>query len=210
MIKRTTKLILILFLVGSVRTRAAENPNGRWEGNIQIPGEELTVVVDLLQDDSGKWSGSITIPSLNVKGAPLADIAVKESDLNLTIKSALASQDTGPAKLTAHLAGDALTGNLLQGGNSAPFTLAQNWSAADRRGGAEHAGRVRVRGRMERRIRTVWLQAPCFIETFQSPGRRRDCGLCGCRKTRQQPAGRSRDAGKRFPHGRFARNRIEL
>ena len=30
---------------------------------------------------------------------------------------------TGPAKLTAHLAGDALTGNLLQGGNSAPFTL---------------------------------------------------------------------------------------
>ena len=123
MITRTTKLILILFLAGSVRTRAAENPDGRWEGNIQIPGEELTVVVDLLQDDSGKWSGSITIPSLNVKGAPLAEIAVKEGDLNLTIKSALASQDTGPAKLTAHLAGEALTGNLLQGGNSAPFTL---------------------------------------------------------------------------------------
>ncbi len=123
MIKRTTKLILIFFLAGSVRTRAAENPNGRWEGNIQIPGEDLAVVVDLLKGDSGAWSGSITIPSLNVKGASLTDIAVKEGDVNLTIKSALASQDTGPAKLSGHLAGDAMTGNFLQGGNSALFTL---------------------------------------------------------------------------------------
>lgn len=121
--KRTIKLILTLLLAGSVRSGAAESPAGRWEGSIQIPGEELTVAVDLLQDDSGKWNGSITIPSLNVKGALLADIAIKESDLSLTIKSALSSQDTGPAKLSAHLAGDAMTGNLLQGGNSAPFTL---------------------------------------------------------------------------------------
>lgn len=121
--KQTIKLILVLFLAGSVRSAAAQNPSGRWEGDIQIPGDELSVVVDLLQDDAGKWSGSITIPSLNVKGAPLTDVAVKEGDLNLTIKSALASPEAGPAKLTAHLAGDALTGDLLQGGNSAPFTL---------------------------------------------------------------------------------------
>ena len=111
----------MILLGWTALVRAAENPAGRWEGKIQVPEEELVVVLDLAQDNAGSWSGSIIIPGLNVKGVTLTDIAFKGSDLSLTIKSVLASQDTGPAKLTGRVAGDTLTGNFLQGGNSAPF-----------------------------------------------------------------------------------------
>jgi hypothetical protein len=109
--------------------RAAENPAGRWEGKIQVPEEELILIVDLAQDNTGGWTGSITLPGLNIKGATLTEIAVAGSDLTLTIKSALSSQTSGPAKLTGHLAGDTWTGNFLQGGNSAPFNLHKTGTA---------------------------------------------------------------------------------
>jgi len=129
MIKRSIKVVfMILFACASV-ARAAENPAGRWEGKIQVPEEELILVVDLAQDSAGGWTGSITLPGLNIKGAPLTDITVTGSDLNLTIKSALSSQTAGPAKLTGHLAGDTWTGNFLQGGNSAPFSLHKTGTA---------------------------------------------------------------------------------
>jgi hypothetical protein len=118
------KLALTLLLTGALLCRAEETVAGRWEGNIQIPEQELKLIVDLAQDNAGAWSGSIIIPGLNVKGATLTDITLKESDISFTIKSVLASQDSGPTKMTGHLTGSAnVTGNFLQGGNSAPFTL---------------------------------------------------------------------------------------
>ena len=118
------KLALTLLLAGALLCRAEESAEGRWEGKIQIPEMELKLIVDLAQDKMGAWNGSIIIPGLNMMGAGLADIAPKGSDISFTIKSALASPDSGPAKLNGHLTGDAtLAGNFLQGGNSAPFTL---------------------------------------------------------------------------------------
>jgi hypothetical protein len=120
------KLTLPLLLASALFCHADEIAAGRWEGKVQIPGRDLTLVVDLSPNSAGAWDGSITIPALNVKGAALADIALKGADLSFTIKSALTARDAGPAKLDGHLSGDAvLTGNFLQGGNSAPFTLAK-------------------------------------------------------------------------------------
>lgn len=123
MIKRSTKIVFIVLFACATFARAAENPAGRWEGKIQVLEEELILVVDLAQDNAGAWTGSITLPGLNIKGATLTEIAVTGSELNLAIKSALSSQSAGPAKLAGHLAGDTWTGNFLQGGNSAPFSL---------------------------------------------------------------------------------------
>ena len=118
------KFVLTILLATTLFCRAAEIAAGRWEGKIQIPEMELPLIVDLAQDSAGTWSGSIIIPGLNLKGAELADISIKESDLSFTIKNALSSPDSGPAKLNGHLAADdTLTGDFLQGGNSAPFTL---------------------------------------------------------------------------------------
>ena len=111
-------------LAGALLCRAEEPAAGRWEGRIQIPERKLKLTVDLTQDSAGAWKGSIIIPELNVQGGALADIALAESDISFAIKGALASLDSGPAKLSAHLTKDAtLVGNFLQGGNSAPFTL---------------------------------------------------------------------------------------
>jgi hypothetical protein len=123
MSKLTVKLSVTFFFVCALTCDAAENLAGRWEGKIQVPGEELRVVIDLAQDSAGAWSGSITIPGLNLKGAALTEIALKGPDLNFTVKNALTSPDTGPTKFSARLSGDELAGNFLQGGNSAPFKL---------------------------------------------------------------------------------------
>jgi len=119
------RIAFILLLASSLLSRADENAVGRWEGTVQIPGRELSLVVDLATESGGGgWQGSITIPGLGLKGVPLSDIAVKASDIVFSIKSALADPNAGPAKFEAHLTGDGkLSGNFEQAGNSAPFAL---------------------------------------------------------------------------------------
>jgi hypothetical protein len=59
-------------LLGSVALcQAAESAAGRWEGVVQIPGQELKLVVDLSDQGGKDWVGSIIVPGFGVKGAPL-------------------------------------------------------------------------------------------------------------------------------------------
>lgn len=120
------RIALILFLASALVARADENAAGRWEGTVQIPSRELALIVDLAaaSGNGGNWQGSITIPGLGIKGAPLADIAVKSDGVVFSIKSALTDQRTGPAKFNAHFVDDRkLAGNFEQAGNSASFAL---------------------------------------------------------------------------------------
>ena len=120
------RIAFILFFASALVSRADESAAGRWEGTVQIPSRELVLIVDLAagSDGSGGWQGSITIPGLGIKGAPLADIAVKSADVVFSIKSALADQRAGPAKFNARFVGiGKLAGNFEQAGNSAPFAL---------------------------------------------------------------------------------------
>jgi hypothetical protein len=99
--------------------QASEPAAARWEGAVQIPGRELRVVIDLAQDSRGQWTGSVIVPGFGIKGAPLTDIAVKESNVAFTIKGAL-----GEPKFKGRLAAaNTLTGEFQQAGNTAPFTL---------------------------------------------------------------------------------------
>jgi len=101
-----------------------EDLSGHWEGSLQIPGREFNLIVDLDRDGGQNWIGSIIIPGLGVKGSPLADLVVKGSDVSCAIKGALASERVGQTKLKAQLNGAGeLSGDFLQAGNSAPFTL---------------------------------------------------------------------------------------
>jgi hypothetical protein len=91
----------------------------RWEGTVQLPGTELKMVIDLAQDIKGNWEGSAIAPGFGVKGAPLADVAVRGSDVSFTVKGAL-----GDPKFKGHLTSDGtLTGDYLQAGNTAPLVL---------------------------------------------------------------------------------------
>ena len=119
------RVAFILLLASAFISRADENAAGRWEGAVQIPGRPLEVIVDLAaKSDKGGWQGSITIPGLEIKGAPLSDIALSGDNVAFSIKSALAEHRTGPAKFSAHFVGDGkLTGDFVQAGNTAPFEL---------------------------------------------------------------------------------------
>ena len=118
------RLILVLLFASSLVVRGEESAAGRWEGSVQIPGNELRLIVDFDQGAGGVWVGSIIIPGLNIKGAVLTNITFDESNATFTIKSALATQDSEPAKFTGHLSsGNKMTGNFVQGGNTALFTL---------------------------------------------------------------------------------------
>ena len=103
---------------------AAEPFAGRWEGSVQIPGNDLVLVIDLSPDNHGAWIGSITIPGLGTKGVSLKDIVVKESEATFSMASAAGR---GPdATFKGHLNGNGmLAGDFVQGGNTAPFELKQ-------------------------------------------------------------------------------------
>jgi hypothetical protein len=120
------RVAFILLLASALISRADENAAGRWEGTVQIPGRQLTLIVDLAAESGGGggWQGSITIPGLDLKGAPLTDIGLNGRDIAFSIKSALADQHTGPAKFNARFVGDGkLAGDFVQAGNTAPFAL---------------------------------------------------------------------------------------
>jgi hypothetical protein len=118
------RLLAIIFFVSAALCHAAENVAGRWEGSVQIPGGELKLIVDLSEESGKGWIGSVIVPGFGVKGAPLGDIAVKDSAFVFAIRGALGGERAGPAKLKGHLAADGhLTGEFMQGGNIAPFVL---------------------------------------------------------------------------------------
>jgi len=121
-VRRTTTgaivcLIVILIVTTALPCRAQDPISGRWEGNARIPDGELTVVVDLAQQN-GAWVGSIIIPGLGVKGTPLTEIKVEPPDVNFAVQ--------GPLGIKMNLRSlemNKLAGNLEQAGNRAITTL---------------------------------------------------------------------------------------
>jgi hypothetical protein len=77
------RLVLIFVFISTLLCRAQESASGRWEGSVKIPERELRLIVDLAQDRGGAWIRSIIILGMDVKGAALTDIVVKNSELTL-------------------------------------------------------------------------------------------------------------------------------
>jgi hypothetical protein len=111
------RLLVILILAAALPSRAEDVISGRWEGTAQIPDNELSVVIDLAQEN-GAWVGSIIIPGTGLKGVPLTEVNVQPPNVNFTVKGALGIQ----LKLRLD-ANNKLTGNFEQAGNRAPATL---------------------------------------------------------------------------------------
>jgi hypothetical protein len=115
------QFLALVVLALSVHTicRAADPASGRWEGSVQIPDRELTLVVDLAAGDNGKWSGSVIIPGFDLKGKQLNDIAVRGSDVSFAITTGRGFQATVKGKVS----GDSIAGDFVEGGQTAHFTL---------------------------------------------------------------------------------------
>jgi hypothetical protein len=116
------RIVLLFLFASALIARAEEAAVGRWEGSAQIPGRELKMIVDLARQNEA-WVGSITIPGRIIKGAELTDIVASGADVTFAIKGALGDAKSGAATFKAQLNGTKLTGDFLQGGNKAPFSL---------------------------------------------------------------------------------------
>jgi hypothetical protein len=119
--RRTIVAFLVFFpafVCGGV-----QGQEGRWEGQIRIPGRELPVVVDLAPA-GGAWTGSIILPGLGIKGAPLSSVIATPTDVVFDIANLLDTPTHGPAHFKAHLdASEGMDGEMMQGGNVAKFSL---------------------------------------------------------------------------------------
>src|SRR5438093_11592701 len=71
------RLLAIVVFAAALPCRGEDVISGRWEGTAHIPDDDLNVIVDLAQEN-GAWVGSIIIPGLDMQGATLIDIKVKE------------------------------------------------------------------------------------------------------------------------------------
>lgn len=108
----------LLILLAAALGFAAEPPEARWEGIVQIPGNDLNVVIDLAQKE-GNWTGSAIVPGFGVKGAALTGISVQGAEVSFTLKGAL-----GEPKFSGRLNPEGtLSGSFVQAGNTAPFRL---------------------------------------------------------------------------------------
>lgn len=115
---RHRSLVLQLFVSSAMLCASAQPQpplSGQWEGVVQIPGEQLRVVIDLEQKGQ-QWVGSYTAPQFAIKGAPLSGIAVNENNVEFTLR--------GGATVNARIETDGLLkGEYHQGGNTAPVLL---------------------------------------------------------------------------------------
>jgi hypothetical protein len=98
----------------------AGSMEGRWEGVIQIPNRELTLIVDLAQDKNGTWTGSFIMPEFNVKGKALKNIVARDSEVSFALATGRGLEAT--LKGAVESDGD-LSGDFLEAGNTARFIL---------------------------------------------------------------------------------------
>ncbi len=114
--------LLILFLVFSFQNQvsyAQANPEGHWEGEIEIPGQSLEIQIDL-KTDNNKLSGTISIPAQNVKNHQLDQIRKNEDSLKFRIPGV-----AGSPQFEGQFSdeGNTLSGDFKQSGQAFPFKL---------------------------------------------------------------------------------------
>ena len=201
--RRTTIGLLLCFI--ALGCRAAQSPEGRWEGLIRIPGGDQPVVVDLSPAGAGGWTGSIILSRLGIKGAPLSNIVVTDADVAFDMGTALADAQAGPARFSARrVAAEAMTGEMRQAGNVASLSLARIGPAQ-----VEAPPRSTPVGRdierpVERRVRARRLSPARDDHARESRERRGDSHVRDRRQADERPAGRSRDPGRRHAAARIA------
>ena len=99
---RRTGAGCVPFVFCSTLCHAAPPVQGRWEGQVQIPGAPLTLIVDLARNGASAWTGSVIIPGLGIKGAPLGDISVTESRVSFALSGAMKAGGAAPPRITVH------------------------------------------------------------------------------------------------------------
>ncbi len=110
------------------KQKAAPAFLGHWDGNIEIPGSPLQVILELSYSD-GYWSGTADIPAQAAKGLLLGSFQVSDDGaLSFTL-----ADIPGDPTFHGSLQDGAITGSFTQGGASFPFALTREKTAGPNR-----------------------------------------------------------------------------
>lgn len=120
-----TNLITTL-LFTTVAALAAADPSGHWEGSAEVQGMELKFQVDLAKNGQGELAGTLDNPAQNLKGLPLANIAVDGRSVRFQIKGTPGER---AFKGTLSDDGKEISGDYAQGGYSIPFRMTRTGDA---------------------------------------------------------------------------------
>ena len=118
-----TILAAMAIMVSLSVSYAADGVIGHWEGQIDIPGQPITVKIDLT-NDQGEWTGTIDIPTQGAKGLPLSDIHVKENDEGVHVKFSIRGVPGNPT-FDGKRQDSAISGTFSQGGATFGFQLSR-------------------------------------------------------------------------------------
>jgi len=111
---------MLAIFTAALTLTAPPSAAGVWEGNIDIPGSPIGLIVHLTDTGSAGWIGSVDTPSQRSFGLPLSEVQVDGPHVVATCTVTAASWD-------AHLSddGDALQGTWHQGGGAFPLNCSR-------------------------------------------------------------------------------------
>ncbi|MGM0438480.1 MAG: alpha/beta hydrolase family protein [Bacillota bacterium] len=118
---RFFSIFLIIFMVVSFSglSVAVENSDmtGQWEGDIDLSGQLLNIVVKITESD-GDLSGTLDIPQQGAFGIPIKKIEINEEKIIMTVP-----QLPGNATFNGEIEKDKIDGEFQQSGYNFPFKL---------------------------------------------------------------------------------------
>lgn len=113
-------LITTMFLLGSNIAKADEKLDGNWEGNIEIMGNQLKILVNIDSKDENNIKAVIDIPQQGAKGLTLTNIKYSSPKLHLE----LPVNSNNKIELDGVLSSDnKINGDFKQAGFSGTFNL---------------------------------------------------------------------------------------
>ena len=118
-----TLFVVMAIVVGLSVSYAEDRVAGHWEGQIDIPGQPITVKVDLAVNDSD-WRGTIDIPAQGAKDLPLSNIHVVEEDDDVRVKFSIRGVPGNPT-FNGKLQDSAISGTFSQGVATFGFRLSR-------------------------------------------------------------------------------------
>jgi hypothetical protein len=119
---RTVPFVLPIAFATALLAPAQSKPAGagHWEGAIQVPGQELKILVDLAQNAKGDWIGTIGIPDQGLKDFALSKVSVKGASVAF-VMNGIPGDPSFEGQLSS--SGKEIKGNFSQNGALLTFEL---------------------------------------------------------------------------------------
>jgi hypothetical protein len=107
-------------------TPAQSDAAGRWEGQIDVPGNPIGISIDLARRRDGSWQGTFDVPSQGAKEMPLVNLEIANAAVNFGM-AGVPGYPLFKGRLSPD--GKTIAGDFSQAGQSLTFKLERKGAA---------------------------------------------------------------------------------